>query len=94
MAKKAAVKREPKPKQQRLPGTENPEIQELEDKAHEYATVRDEHIGLTAQESQLKQDLLGLMRKHKRKVYTRDGIEIEVVPEGEKLKVKVKGDDD
>jgi hypothetical protein len=73
----------------RLPGMDEPEIKDLEEKAHEYLKIRNKRQDLTRREVELKTDLLGLMKKHKKKEYVRDGIEIRVVVEEETVKVKI-----
>lgn len=79
-----------KPKQGRLPEMEDPEIEELEAKAEEYADVRDRRMALTPQEDQLKKDLLALMKKHDKKTYVHDGYDIRIVAEEETVKVRIK----
>ena len=64
-------------------------IQDLEDAATRYAELRDERMELTTKEVALKGELLGLMRKHKKRHYERDGIEIEVVDQETTVKVRV-----
>lgn len=76
-----------KPKQQDL--IEGRVLQDLEDKAEEYREVRDQRMALTPRENSLKLELLALMKKHKRSVYERDGIHIEVVTTEETVKVKI-----
>ena len=78
-----------KPKQARLPGAEDPEIEELVGAAEHYADVRDKRMALTEKETQAKTDVLALMKKNKRTHYKHDGIEITVVAEEETVKVKI-----
>lgn len=78
-----------KGRQPRLPGTEDPEIEELEDLAQQYADVRDQRMALTPQETKLKADLLAEMKKRDRTSYNHAGITIKVVHEKETVKVKV-----
>ena len=61
-------------KQQRLPGTEDPEIEELHDAAFEYAGIRDQRMALTPQETGLKQKVLALMKKYKKQTYNHNGV--------------------
>lgn len=77
-------------KQPRLPGTEDAKIQALQDKAVEYAEVRDARQKLLTEEVELKADLLKLMKKHKREEYEYEGVSIKVVTEEENVKVKIK----
>jgi hypothetical protein len=79
-----------KPKQDRLPGTEDAAIAELESAAESYAETRDERVALLAEEVEQKAQLLALMHKFKRTHYEHNGVEVDVVPEGEKLKVKIR----
>jgi len=90
------VKKEPeevevkKPRQARLPQMEDPQIEELEAGAESYAVVRDRRMELTKQETGLKTELLGMMKKHGKTSYVHDGYDIKVVVENEKLKVRIK----
>jgi hypothetical protein len=85
-----------RPRQADLPGTEDRAIKPLETAAAAYADIRDQRIALNVDEAKLKASLLALMHKHGKTIYTRDGITITVIPEGESVKVKVRkpGDDD
>lgn len=75
--------------QKDLPGMEERELKDLEEKAHEYFKIRNKRQDLTRREVELKTDMLGLMKKHKKRDYERDGIEIHVVTETEKVKVRI-----
>jgi hypothetical protein len=88
MAKKKEESK--RPRQQRLPGTEDAAIEVLEEKALEYADVRDQRISLSGQEGELKQELLALMKANKREHYQRGNILIDIVHEEENVKVKIK----
>lgn len=79
-----------KPRQARLPQMEDPEIEELESKAEEYADIRDQRMELTPVETRLKNELLGLMEKHNKTSYVHDGFDIKVIVESKKVKVRVK----
>lgn len=46
------------------------------------------------EEIRLKGELLDLMKKHDKKIYHTEGLKIEIVPVGEKLKVTVTKDKD
>jgi len=76
------------PRQQQL--VEDRTIAELEDIAESYAEIRDRRIALNQEEADLKQQAMALMKKHKKKHYARDGIEITLEPGEETIKVKVK----
>jgi len=96
MAKKGNGKaeKEPRPRQQRMPGTEDAAITELEDLAQEYVELRDERMKILAQEVEKKGQMLAAMKKHKRTTYNREGIEIEIESIGEKLKVHIRKEKD
>jgi hypothetical protein len=64
-------------------------IEELQAKALEYASARDARMVEGKEEIRLKGELLDLMKKHNKKVYHAEGLEIELIPVGEKLKVTV-----
>lgn len=83
-------------KQQRLPGTEDAKIAELQTLAEDYADIRDERQGLTQKETGLKSKLITAMKKHKKKEYDFGGVHIELVVEKETVKVKIRsnGDDE
>jgi len=92
------VKKEPetetkKPRQARLPQMEDPEIEELESSAEDYADIRDQRMELTKEETRLKGELLGLMEKHGRTSYVHEGYDIKVIVESKKLKVRIKKED-
>lgn len=86
MAKSTATKRA---KQKELPGMEDRRIADLDQAALDYAEGRDERMEMTKKEVELKTALIGLMHKHSKKTYTYNGISVELVPEGEKVKVRV-----
>ena len=82
-----------KPRQARLPQMEDPQIEELEGSAENYADIRDQRMELTKEETRLKDELLGLMKKHGKTSYVHDGYDIKVVVESEKVKVRIKKED-
>lgn len=91
------AKREASAKNQSLPGIVDRAIQEIEDAAEEYASLRDQRMALNRDESACKEKLRGLMHDNKKKSYKRGRIEVELVKETveEQVKVRVrKGDDD
>jgi len=77
-----------KPRQANLPGTDG-QITELETSALEYVEHREERQEALREEVRLKDDLIALMKKHNKTVYRRDGFELRLVVEKEKIKVKV-----
>ena len=89
MAKAKEAKEQTGKPQGDLPGMEEREIADLEAKAHEYLKIRNKRQDLTKREVELKTDLLGIMKRHKRRDYTRDGIEIHIIVEQEKVQVKI-----
>ncbi len=85
---------EPVKKQADLPGMENRAIEELEAAARRYAAIRDKRMALNDAEVKLKALLLGLLKKHDKREYKRDGISIWIKVEEETVKVKIEEDDD
>lgn len=83
MAKKKALP------QTDLPGMEDREINDLQFSALEYAKIRDKRMKLSQEEVELKQELLALMKKHHRKTYNYNGVEVNVVTEEETVKVRI-----
>lgn len=82
-----------KPKQARLKGMEDPKIAELEGLAEDYVEVRDERQALTPREVQLKNDLISAMERHGKASYVHAGVEIKVLVESKKLKVRIRKDE-
>jgi hypothetical protein len=91
-AKKAAKPAKKTPRPQTLPGMEDNKIEVLEEIALQYADVRDDRIGLSQKEGELKGKLLDLMKAQKREHYQRGNIKIDIVHEKENVKVKVKAE--
>ena len=87
--KKAKAKPAGKPRQARLPGTEDNRIEALEAAAEKYVEIRDRRIALSADEIPLKQDLIARMKANHRTKYRRDGFEIDLVMEKENVKVRI-----
>ena len=79
-----------KPRQPRLPQMEDAEIEEIEGSAENYADIRDQRMELTKEETRLKTELLGLMKKYGKTSYVHDGYDVKVIVESEKLKVRIK----
>lgn len=79
-----------KPRTPELPGMEGVgRIPDLHAKALEYASARDARMEALETEVGLKGELLDLMKKHKKTTYMAEGLDIEIVPTGEKLRVRV-----
>ena len=88
MAKK---QKKAKPKQKDLPGMEERRIPELHAAAEEYAEHRDERMEALQEEVKLKEKLIALMHKHGKTEYAFGEVEIKLVTEKEKVKVKILG---
>lgn len=78
----------------RLPGMEDPVLEDLEEAAIRYAQVRDERMALTKKEVDMQELLLNLMKRHKKTSYLRDGVELKVVAEKEKVRVRIKKEEE
>jgi hypothetical protein len=78
-----------RPRQTELPGMEDKHLEDLENMARDYAGVRDERMALNRTESDLKEKLLALMKKHDKKMYRVEEMEIRVVVTEEKVKVRI-----
>lgn len=78
-------------KQPDLPGVDR-EISELESKAMKYAAIRDQRQELTTKEVNLKAEIKAIMDKEKIEKYQHGKIDIRLVPEKIKVKVRVKND--
>src|SRR5258708_7166054 len=92
-AKKKAVKPKPVvkkgPRQDSLPGMQDRAISALEEAALRYDEVKKERMELTKYEVEGKREVSRLMHKAKKTHYHRGNILVDIVPEGEKVKVKV-----
>jgi len=77
-----------------LPGMEDREITELQELALEYAEARDKRMAIGIEEVELKKKLLSMMKRHHKKSYSYNGVEIEVVTEEETVKVRVRKKDE
>lgn len=66
---KKAGNRRPKPKQARVPGTEQPVHKDIIAAAENYVDARDERMTCTKQEVEAKEKLMKLMKKHECSVY-------------------------
>ena len=76
-------------KQQRLSGMEDAGIQELEDAARVYAATRDRRITLNQREKDQKNLVHALLKKHGKRGYRHNGVEVEIVVETETVKVRI-----
>jgi len=83
-----------KPKQQRLPSMEDAKIEALESLAESYAEIRDRRQELTTEEVRLKKELLDAMHAEHKTDYVHAGVEIHVIVEKEKVRVRIHKDED
>jgi hypothetical protein len=81
-------------KQESLPGMEDREITDLEDAARNYAAIRDQRMALTKKEVDLSDVLLQAMKRNKRDHYHRDGIDLKLIVEKEKVRVRITKDEE
>lgn len=77
-------------KQDRLPGTEDAALADLDSIGFEYAAMRDKRMDLNKQEIDLKARAIKLMHKHNRSHYKYQDLEMEIVPGDENIRVRVK----
>jgi uncharacterized protein YnzC (UPF0291/DUF896 family) len=97
MAKKKSKKKAPNgapevrkgPRQRTLPGMEDKAVRSLDNLALRYDEVKKARMQLTEQEVESKENLRDMMHKLKRTHYRHKNISIDLVPEGEKVRVKV-----
>lgn len=87
---KEAEKPAPQPRQARLPGTEDAVIAEIEGLAEQWAEQNDELSKVKEERDLTLNKLLAVMHANHRTRYKRDGVEVVVKPEDEKVKVKFK----
>jgi hypothetical protein len=77
-----------------LPGMGDRAIAELNQLATNYAKLRDQRIALGMREVELREQIRQLMHRKKKTHYRHGRIEIDLKPEGEKVKVKIHSEDD
>jgi hypothetical protein len=77
------------PRQRSLPGMEDKAVRSLDNLALRYDEIKKARMKLTEQEVESKEDLRDMMHKLKRNHYRHKNIAIDLVPEGEKVHVKV-----
>lgn len=85
--KKASVNK--KPRTPRLPGMEDAGIKELESIAEDLSDVRTERISLSKREGELQDDLLAVMKKHRKTEYHHEDVHVWVIATDMKVKVKI-----
>jgi DNA-directed RNA polymerase subunit M/transcription elongation factor TFIIS len=96
MAKKeggATRSRKPRPEQADLPGTEDSAIAPLENAAKKFKRIKEERKELNVEEAKLRSSLVALMHKYGKTSYRRHGVEIDLIPESENVKVKIADED-
>jgi hypothetical protein len=78
-------------RQMKIPGTEQETIKEIDSAAEAYIDVRDKRINLTDRESEAKEALIGVMKKHKVEVYRDENavppLVVTLIPGEDKVKV-------
>lgn len=80
-----------KAKQVQIPGTERTDVhKDIERAASKYVEARDARMSMTKVEVETQAKLLAVMKEHKLTTYRCDSedLEVEVVPESEKAKVR------
>ena len=89
--KKQSPKKQKKaaPRQGALPGMEDRALRELEALAEEYVEVRDERMSLNEREVELNDQLLALMKKHKKAEYHHGEVHCWIKATDERVKVKL-----
>jgi hypothetical protein len=80
--------------QPRLEGMQDPEIEEIETAARNYAKVRDRRMALTKSEVEEQQNLLRIMKRLKKDKYVHDGVEAKIIVEKEKVRVRIKKEEE
>lgn len=87
MAKKKAAKKVAR--QKSLPGMLDRGVAALDRAAFRYAEVRDERMAWTEKEVEAKKRVQTLMHELKRAHYAHGQVEIDLEPEGEKVRVRI-----
>jgi len=86
---KAKTNSKPKPKQGSLPGLEDRALAELEALAEQYAEIRDDRMALNEKEVELNDELLALMKKHKKTEYHHGDVHCWIKATDERVRVKI-----
>lgn len=92
--KEAPTEKPKRGEQKSLPGMQDREIEALQKGARRYAAIRDQRMALTEKEVELRDELLGMMKQRHKIHYLYEGVEITVVAEREKVKVRIHKDED
>ena len=77
------------PRQKSFPGMVDKAVKGLDNLALRYDEIKKARMQLTEQEVESKENLRDMMHKLKRTHYRHKNISIDLVPEGEKVRVKV-----
>lgn len=67
---------------------EHPAYNELSKLVRDLKKVRSRRMSLTKEECELADSLIALMKEHKLKHFVSTGLDVEIVPEGEKVKIR------
>lgn len=84
-AAKASIK---KARNQRLPGTEDAALQEIEDAAASLLEARERYSATGKEVNEIEQAVVAVMEKHDRSYYKHGGLEVEIKKGKVKAKVK------
>jgi hypothetical protein len=79
-------------RQKTLPGMENKHLEDIEEAAITYAGIRDRRMELTRQETDARDLLMQVMKRHSKTEYRVEEMEIRIVPVDEKIKVRILGE--
>ena len=83
--KQASIK---KAREQRLPGTEDAALQEIEDAAASLLEARERYSATGKEVNEIEQTVVAVMEKHDRSFYKHGGLEVEIKQGKVKAKVK------
>jgi hypothetical protein len=83
-----------RPRQQRLPTMDDAKIEILHSLATDYADMRDRRMQLGKKEVELKGKILDVLKAHKMEHYHYSDIDITVINEKQKVRVKIGGGGD
>ena len=80
-----------RPKQEQIPGTEQPRVKDVEQAAERYIDVRDKRMALTEKEVTAHASLLEAMHRHGLESYRYDDMIVTVKHGAEKVRVRTAG---
>lgn len=85
-------------RQTRIPGTDSEKIKEVDDAAEGYVKARDKRMKLTEAETEAREALISVLKKHKLEVYRDDDatppLLVTLTPGKDKVKVVTVDDDE